>query len=263
MATDHLAIPDILANQNGKEVTANAAHNLLDRPMNANVTKAITGDTSFTTTESRENFLIELTGTPGAPHNIDMPDTNKRTMAVFNNTDDVMTIRNSASGGSGQPVLSIGVTVLFHYDGTDFIEFASEERNDWTPVLEYATPGTSSIILSTNDGRYHRIGNKVTLSWSIVTSTFTQGTASGALQISGLPFASAATHVAIGSMFHKNVHQTGATSLVPRISPSGSLIDFVFSSAAADVAEAQAVVADSTDATTVHLTGTITYFVPD
>lgn len=122
MATDNLQIPDIAANQNQKEVTANAAHNLLDRAMNGNVAKVITVSTSFTTTEARENILVELTGTPGAPFNVDMPDTNKRTLAVLNSTDDVATIRNSAAGGAGQPVVQIGEVVLFHYDGTDFVD---------------------------------------------------------------------------------------------------------------------------------------------
>lgn len=122
MATENLQIPDIAAAQNQKEVTANAAHNLLDRALNKNVTKAIAGDTTFTTTETRENFLIELTGTPGAPHTIDMPDTNKRTLAVVNNTDGVMTIRNSAGAGTGQPVLAVGTASIFHYDGVNFID---------------------------------------------------------------------------------------------------------------------------------------------
>jgi hypothetical protein len=125
MATENLQIPDIAASQNQKEVTANAAHNLLDRAMNNNVLKTISADTSFTTTETRENFVIELGGTPGAPHNIDMPDTNNRTLAVVNNTDDVMTIRNSASGGSGQPVIAVGEASIFHYDGTDFFDLSA------------------------------------------------------------------------------------------------------------------------------------------
>lgn len=122
MATENLQIPDIAAAQNQKEVTANAAHNLLDRALNKNVTKAIAGDGTFTTTETRENFLIELTGTPGAPHTIDMPDTNKRTLAVVNNTDGVMTIRNSAGAGTGQPVLAVGTASIFHYDGVNFLD---------------------------------------------------------------------------------------------------------------------------------------------
>ena len=125
MATENLQIPDIAASQNQKEVTANAAHNLLDRAINNNVQKTITGDTTFTTTETRENFVIELIGTPGAPHTIDMPDTNNRTLAVVNNTDDVMTIRNSASGGSGQPSIAVGEASIFHYDGTDFFDLSA------------------------------------------------------------------------------------------------------------------------------------------
>ena len=122
MATEHLQIPDIAASQNQKEVTANAAHNLLDRAINGDVSKAITTDTSFTTTEARENGFIELTGTPGTPRNIDMPDTNNRNLTVFNNTDDVMTIRNSASGGSNQQVFGVGKTKEFFYDGVDFFD---------------------------------------------------------------------------------------------------------------------------------------------
>ncbi len=123
MATDHLQVPDIQASQNNKEVTANTAHNLLDRAMNQIIQKAITVDAPFTTTETRENIVIELTGTDGNPHFLDMPDTNERFMTVVNNTDDVMTIRNSVGGGTGQPVLAVGQATIFHYDGTDFIDY--------------------------------------------------------------------------------------------------------------------------------------------
>lgn len=125
MATENLQIPDIAASQNQKEVTANAAHNLLDRALNNNAVKSISGDTSFTTTEARENFVIELTGTPGAPLNLDMPDTNNRTLTIVNNTDDIMTIRNSASGGAGQPVIAVGGVSTFHYDGVNFFDFSA------------------------------------------------------------------------------------------------------------------------------------------
>lgn len=120
MATENLQIPDIAASQNQKEVTANAAHNLLDRKLVQRTLKAITVDTSFTNAEARENTLIELTGTPGAPHNIDMNDTNENRLAVFNNTDAVMTIRNSAGGGTGQPVIGVGEVAEFQYTGTNF-----------------------------------------------------------------------------------------------------------------------------------------------
>jgi hypothetical protein len=122
MASDHLQIADILANQNAKEVTHNTAINKLDRSSNQRSTKAITVSTSLTTTEARENGIIELTGTPGAPFTLNMPDTNQRMMVIYNNTDGQCTVRNSAGGGTGQPVLTVGEATVFHYDGTNFID---------------------------------------------------------------------------------------------------------------------------------------------
>lgn len=164
MATENLQIPDIASNQNQKEVTANAAHNLLDRAMNNIVQKAITGAASFTVTETRENFVIELTGTPGAPLNLDMPDTNSRTLAIVNNTDDVMTIRNSAAGGVNQPVIAVGGASVFHYDGTDFINLSALAL----PTVGYMPLplGTARALLTneiagplddTTDPRFERI----------------------------------------------------------------------------------------------------------
>lgn len=126
MATENLQIPDIQASQNQKEVTANAAHNLLDRAMNQNVSVAMSsGTNNMTTTQQRENFVMELTGTPGAPFTLEMADTNKRTMSVVNNTDDVCTVKNPSAGGTGQPVIAVGEASIFHFDGTDFIDFTA------------------------------------------------------------------------------------------------------------------------------------------
>ena len=51
MATENLQIPDILQSQNQKEVTANAAHNLLDRALNNRATRAISGAEQMTAVE--------------------------------------------------------------------------------------------------------------------------------------------------------------------------------------------------------------------
>ncbi len=123
MATDHLAIPDILGAQDQKEATANTSHNLLDRAINANASIAVSaGLNTLTNTQARENGILELTGTPGAVFQLRMPDTNKRTLIVVNNADDVCTVENSAGGGTGQPVISIGEASIFHYDGVNFID---------------------------------------------------------------------------------------------------------------------------------------------
>ena len=116
MATENLQIPDIAASQNQKEVTANAAHNLLDRAINNDVEVTVVATDTFTATETRENGFIELVGTAGAT-TINMPDTNSRNLTVLNNTNGIITIRNSASGGTNQQVLGIGKTKEFFYDG--------------------------------------------------------------------------------------------------------------------------------------------------
>lgn len=142
MATDHLQAPDIQASQNSKEVTANAAHNLLDRALNQSIQKIITVDAPFTITETRENIVIELTGTPGTARFLDMPDTNERFMTVVNNTNDVMTIRNSAGGGTGQPILAVGQATIFHYDGTDFFDYMALFLSTSTFLDHGDTPST-------------------------------------------------------------------------------------------------------------------------
>lgn len=154
MATENLQIPDIAASQNQKEVTANAAHNLLDRAVNNRATKAISGDTSFTATETRENFVIELTGTPGAPHTINMPDTKVRMLVVVNNTDDVMTIRNSAGGGTGQPAIGVGDASSFHYDGTNFLEVLTAPALTFLDLTDTPSSysGDALKILRVNSG---------------------------------------------------------------------------------------------------------------
>ena len=139
MATENLQIPDVSASQNQKEVTINAAHNLLDRAINQRVNKVITVSTSFTATETRENTLIELTGTPGAAFNIDMPDAFERRIVAYNNTDDVATIRNSAAGGTGQPVIQVGAAVELYYDGTNFINLSA--------ITSFNNPGKLNLSL--------------------------------------------------------------------------------------------------------------------
>jgi hypothetical protein len=154
MATDHLQIADILANQNQKEVTANAAHNLLDRAMNQHNDKTVGGSGSFSTTETRENGVVNLIGTPGAPFTLNMPDMNERLLAVVNNTNDVATIRNSAGAGTGQPVLQVGEATIFHYDGTDFIDLIALATSISNFLALTDTPSafanTSGQILVTN-----------------------------------------------------------------------------------------------------------------
>jgi hypothetical protein len=58
----------------------------------------------------------------------------------------------------------------------------------WTPVLAYTSPGTSSITFSRNTGRFQKIGNRVTITFDIRLATFSKGSASGFLVVTGLPY---------------------------------------------------------------------------
>lgn len=144
MATENLQIPDISASQNQKEVTANAAHNLLDKAINNLAQKTVvSGSNSLSTAQTREDAVIEIIGTPGAAWTLDMPDTNIRVLAVINNSDFAGTIQNSASGGSGLPVLEVGEATIFHYDGTDFIDLGDALLPSGVPVKLEATIQTT------------------------------------------------------------------------------------------------------------------------
>lgn len=62
------------------------------------------------------------------------------------------------------------------------------EEGTFTPTLTYATPGNLVVAYSFRTGTYVKIGKQVTANILISTSTYTHTTASGNLQITGLPF---------------------------------------------------------------------------
>jgi len=62
------------------------------------------------------------------------------------------------------------------------------KEGTWTPTLTFATPGDVSVSYTTQLGAYTRIGQWVTASFVIVTSTFTHTTAADSLYIGGFPF---------------------------------------------------------------------------
>lgn len=65
------------------------------------------------------------------------------------------------------------------------------EEGTWTPTITFATPGDLSVAYALRFGRYTKIGNRVYIDLRVITSSFTHSTASGAFQISGLPFTTA------------------------------------------------------------------------
>ncbi len=63
------------------------------------------------------------------------------------------------------------------------------EEGTWTPVLSYSTVGTSTWAHSSQIGRYTKIGNRVYYTFRVI-AVPTNGTGSGNLTLSGLPFTS-------------------------------------------------------------------------
>ena len=132
----------------------------------------------------------------------------------------------------------------------------------WTPVLTFVTPGDLSVTYTTQVGFYCKRGSLVTLFFNIVTASFTWTTASGNLEITGLPYLANATanlH-AIGTIRPSGLtHPTGCTALISRISSNTQYIYLTaYGSGAATAAIAAA---NTTTGLQVQLIGSIEYWV--
>jgi len=76
---------------------------------------------------------------------------------------------------------------------TDANTLDDYEEGTFTPSLTFANPGTLNVIYVSRTGRYTKVGNLCTVRVLISTSTFTLGTATGLLRVSGLPFSTGAS----------------------------------------------------------------------
>lgn len=136
----------------------NATHDLIISPGSN-----LTADRTFTLTTGDANRTLSLAG-------------DLTTAAAF-----------TTSGANTLTLTTTGATnVTLPTTGT----LTDIETGTWTPVLTFATAGNLSVSYTSRFGSYMRIGSQVTLECTLTTSAFTHTTASGALQITGLPFAS-------------------------------------------------------------------------
>ena len=96
----------------------------------------------------------------------------------------------------------------------------------WTPVLTFATPGNLSVSYIAQAGTYMKIGPMVIAQFGVVTSSFTHTTASGDLQVTGLPFTSfsAAWITGTGAGSWQGINKTGYTDVIARIGTSSNTI---------------------------------------
>lgn len=104
------------------------------------------------------------------------------------------------------------------------------EEGTWTPTFTFATPGNLSTTYSARTGTYTKIGNTVTAICAINLSVYAQTTASGALQITGLPFTSGATQEVsgvVGSFVGTGTTFAGInTQMIAHVLASTAAIEF-------------------------------------
>jgi hypothetical protein len=135
------------------------------------------------------------------------------------------------------------------------------EEGTWTPTITFATPGDLAITYSATIrvGTYTRIGNRIIVNFNVATTAFTFTTASGSLQISGLPFTAQnlTASTSAGAMVWGGITKIGYTQVTPRVQPNTILIDFVASGSA--VTQSAVVATDTPSGGTMTLRGTITY----
>jgi len=130
------------------------------------------------------------------------------------------------------------------------------EEGYWTPAITAATPGDLNVGYTAQQGWYTKKGREVTLSLRILCSSFTHTTASGSLEITGLPFTVAAYHQ--GAVMFDVATYSGAMTLHASADHSSYLA--IYRTLSANNVAPMAIT-DFATATTPRIWGSITYHV--
>ena len=214
------------------------------------ITTATTGFNSIVISETtgvagnRTNFINCKYAMPGGTniwHNI-----GANARGTFDQDPDV------AGGGSATTFLNADAAAVIGRNGIPYAEGA------WTPVLTFATPGDLSVAYSAQTGRYTRVGRMVTVFFSILTSTFTHSTASGNVEITGLPLTNAANDVDAGMGSSTGWALANYTDLAARVQANTTTIKVMASGTGQAVASLTT--AEMASGGTVQFYGQVTYF---
>jgi hypothetical protein len=211
MATEIAAIVEIIASQSQKEVT----HGTGLRQLEGKLFRVIDRDVGTTPASptNGDTYIVDQTG--GAWSTATVKD-----IAHF-------------FGGAwsfytpfeGLHVWVNDEDILVVYDGTNWT-IVTPTSGTWTPTLGFATPGDETVTLSTTFGSWTRNGDLVMAMFNLVTSTFTHTTASGNIEIGGLPVASAnvANQVAKGILTWQGITNAVYTQVNLTLAPNASLM---------------------------------------
>jgi hypothetical protein len=109
---------------------------------------------------------------------------------------------------------------------TDANTLDDYEEGTFTPIVTFATPGDLSVGYTTQTGVYTKIGRMVNAQIDLVLSSFTYTTASGVLQITGMPFTSAASPALVtGSLDWSGINKATYTQASVAMAGGGSLLN--------------------------------------
>jgi len=153
-----------------------------------------------------------------------------------------------------------GVTVEGVLLKDSAINFGDEDLDTfdtgvWTPELDFQGTGDLSVAYGTQSGTYVRVGSVVTVWARIVTTTFTHSTASGGLELTGLPFTvgeDAAGSLAMGE------YNWGGEWLTPIAAVGSTKFDFYGSDSGAATGKLGVNQFTSGDTMSFYLTATYT-----
>jgi hypothetical protein len=132
---------------------------------------------------------------------------------------------------------------------------------EWTPVLTFATPGDLALTYSIQIGTFTKIGRVVIASFRINTSAFSFTTATGNLQITGLPFPSANVTNGTweGAVVWGGITKAGYTQVVPVVTANTTAI--MFTASGSGVAASNIAATDTPTGSSMVLRGTVIYHV--
>lgn len=184
------------------------------------------------------------------------------TADIATNTADIAT--NTADIAALEAILPASGQVVFPATQNPSVNpntLDDYEEGTWTPVLTFGTPGNLSVAYSIQSGYYTKIGRVVSVSFAIVTSTFTHTTAAGNMLVTGLPFTAVndANYRAYAPSIFSGINKATYSSVIAAL--IGNTSQFQIFASGMGVAVANVVVADAPTGGTVILGGVVDYAV--
>lgn len=135
------------------------------------------------------------------------------------------------------------------------------ERGTWTPEISFDAPGDLAVTYASQVGTYVKIGTVVTVSFFLITSSFTYTTASGYLRVKGLPLPNPGPGQSVGALNFEGINRPTYTQFVAGIMPTENFVRVI--------SNASGLVSSLVDTThvasggTVALVSTITYYLEE